>query len=101
MSEADRPEWVKCALTGMYDGKDPEPKPLKETFCGQKYYNEWAFVDAAHALREGARGGRLMLCTKCAEEIQRHLDLVRYDPEEDAEEDTEGDTEEDAEEDGA
>ena len=76
---AERPEWVKCALTGMYDGKDP-PKPLNVTFCGDKNVGEFAFVDAAHALREGHRQGRLQLCPKCADAIQRDLDAVRYRP---------------------
>lgn len=65
---ARRPEWVKCALTGMFDGPD---RQIQETWCGRTAKKEglshlpFCFVDATHATLNAKNGGRLVLCQDC------------------------------------
>jgi len=80
----DRPEWVKCALTGRYvhvvPVDDPDADPSKTESKEQRTWcdrtppdHEWCFTDASHAALNGASGGRMVLCPACCTAIVRAL----------------------------
>lgn len=71
----DRPEWNKCALTGL--GVPPERK----TWCGRTPdAGEWCFADVSHAAINGRAKGRLVLCGDCRDEIVEALDNGAWEP---------------------
>lgn len=81
---AERPDWVKCALTGRHTHvvpvDDPSAAPIRtetkeqRTWCGRTPPDhEWVFEDASHAALNGAQGGRLVLCPGCCTAIVRVL----------------------------
>jgi hypothetical protein len=90
---AQRPEWVRCVLTGRYDipeGKPGGPRLEAKTWCGRDLRKEGevlgyrrilqglvegdahfvpachAFIDATHALNVCAKQGRTVPCPECA-----------------------------------
>jgi hypothetical protein len=87
---AGRPDWVKCALTGMHvhvvpmdmqtlrpvSGAEPIKTETREqrTWCGRTpEVAEWCFENASHAALNGAQQGRLVLCPGCCTAIARAL----------------------------
>ena len=71
-----RPEYVRCALTGMLDQHD---KPERKTWCGRTLGGfEWTFEDASHAAINGKSGGRLLLCEQCFDAINAALGAGTY-----------------------
>jgi hypothetical protein len=68
-----RPEYVTCALTGMYAGD--------ETWCGRKTCGlGFTFVDASHAALNAKQGGRLLLCPECSAAIVAALTSGTWRP---------------------
>jgi hypothetical protein len=80
---AQRPEYVVCALTGMYDRPEGHPQgPRREqtTWCGRKNPPEFVFTDATHALLNAKQGGRLLLCSDCAGALWMALGAGTWTP---------------------
>jgi len=71
-----RPEYVHCALTGVFEG-DP-PTPVRKTWCGRPPEG-FMFVDASHVALNGRGGGRLLCCPGCAAAIKVALDAGTWD----------------------
>jgi hypothetical protein len=69
----ERPEWVKCALTGSLLEPPPDEADQR-TWCGRTpEVAEWCFENANYAALNGAYGGRLVLCPNCCVRIVRAL----------------------------
>lgn len=64
---SDRPDWVHCV------GIDAIRTDGKTTWCGKSYELRPFFQDIDHAAFNGERGGRLVACPECVEEITRCL----------------------------
>lgn len=75
----DRPEYVKCVAQAS------SPVGQVMSYCGKKIgtkvkgseeirLNEWAFVDAQHAMAEALSEGRLLICCECTEKMRDLLD---------------------------
>jgi len=76
-----RPNYVICAQMDLWDGKDP-PSPTHKTWCGRIIppSMEFQFANANHALLNGFKNGRLMLCAECATAIKDALRAGAYRP---------------------
>lgn len=73
----NRPDYVKCALTGMFDGPD---KQIHDTWCGRTNVYEFAFTDASHAILNARNRGRLLLCPECSKAIAKTLEEGTWTP---------------------
>lgn len=68
----NRPEYIKCVLTGKYD--IPEDSPggphlEQKTWCGRDIFREFVFQDPTHAALNGLEKGRLVACKECVDAI--------------------------------
>ena len=67
----DRPEYIKCVLTGMQGGE------LKgKTWCGASVQG-WTFFDPTHAALNGLKHGRPVACPECSGAIAKALENGR------------------------
>lgn len=74
-----RPSWVHCAQMEIFDGGSP-PKQVFKTWCGRlgPPGMEFQFTNASHAILNGLRGGRTLLCASCSMAIADALKAGSY-----------------------
>ena len=70
------PDWVHCVgredTTRELLGRNLEGDQI--TWCSRRAWMEFIFVDATHALINGAQEGRLQTCPGCAKAIAAALE---------------------------
>lgn len=64
------PEYVCCVLMGLCEKPD-------QTWCG-KLKSRFCFVDATHAILNGYKNGRLLICPNCSAEMFKALQQGTY-----------------------
>lgn len=66
----ERPEYIKCILTGMHDSTGP----VRETWCGRVPDPfEWCFVDAGHAVLSKIQNTYVLPCLECSQTVAEIL----------------------------